>query len=787
MRRSCFVFLPWFLLVACGEFDTLSTGKIAPYNARQITLAPEKYNQGWEFFRSDTALQLEQARQSDHWQPVSLPHTVNIEPRVVNNQWQGDAWYRKTIKADPRWKGKKVFLDFEGAMNFSEVWLNGVKVAEHLGGYSPFSVEIGEDLKHDNNQLYVRLDNRDNPLSGPKPLTQLDFNMYGGIYRNVWLRVENPLHITHPVAANKVASGGVFARFSNVIEKHADMQINTHIALEKNTFVEIKIVQQLWRNGNLIVVDEWIGEPGKSDMEVEQSLRVDSPELWSPTAPNLYDLQTRLYAGNVLMDEEIQRIGIREFKLSDGALYINGKKTFLRGVNRHQEYPYTGYALSDAAQYRDAEKIKAAGFDYVRLSHYPHANAFMNAADELGLVLLDAILGWQYVNPDPAFADHVVQTCRDLIRRDRNHPSVLAWECSLNESAMPPELIQRLHNAVHEEYPGKNTYSAGWTKEGYDIYLQARQHRLDHYEQPTKPYIVSEYGDWEYFAMNAGLNQDSWENLLPEERSSRQLLNAGEKRLQQQAANIIEAHNDNFNTPAFADGYWVMFDYNRGYADDIEASGIMSLERLPKFSYHLFQTQRDHDKYAGPLAGGYSVFIASHWQPDSSLTVPVFSNAEEVELLLNDELVARAKPDSRYANLAHPPFTFNLEQFVPGELLARAYAGGKVVAEYCVVTPGKPTNLRLIREPSSLAPQAGVNDLMFVYAMLVDNAGNNSRVNGAEVEFDVTGDAQLVSDKVIFTEDGIAAALVRFGRDLNSVRIHARAGEIQAEPLRLNK
>ncbi len=777
--RLHFILPLFFLLAACGELKTSPAKTALPY------VAPVKFNGDWEFFRSDSMLSLEQARQSDQWQPVTLPHTANIEPRVVNNQWQGDAWYRKTIEADSRWRGRKVYLDFEGAMNFSEVWLNGIKVAEHLGGYSPFSVEIGQHLKNGNNQLHVRLDNRDNPLSGPKPLAQLDFNMYGGIYRNVWLRVENPLHITDAVAADKVASGGVFVRFSNVSGTHADIRINTHIATGESTQEKIKLVQQLWRDGKLIAADEWTGEPGKNEMEVEQSLMVNSPALWSPSEPNLYQLQTRLYAGDVLKDEEIQRIGIREFKIVDGDLYINGKKTFLRGVNRHQEYPYVGYALSDAAQYRDAEKIKAAGFDYVRLSHYPHSKAFMNAADELGLVLLDAILGWQYVNPDPAFADHVVRTCRDLIRRDRNHASVLAWECSLNESAMPPELIQRLHNAVHEELPGKNTYSAGWTKEGYDIYLQARQHRLDHYEQPAKPYIVSEYGDWEYFAMNAGLNQDRWENLLPEERSSRQLLSAGEKRLQQQATNIIEAHNDNFNTPAFADGYWVMFDYNRGYADDIEASGIMSLERLPKFSYYFFQSQRDHDQYAGPLAQGYMVFIASHWQPDSSLTVPVLSNADEVELLLNGKLIARARPDNRFANLAHPPFRFELEKFVPGALFARAYAGGKVVAEHRVVTPGKPVNLQLEWEPTSLAPRAGVNDLMFVYATLVDSAGNNSRVNGVEVEFNVTGDAKLMSDKIIFTGDGIAAALVRFGRDLDSVSVSARAGDIAATPLHL--
>jgi beta-galactosidase len=127
--------------------------------------------------------------------------------------------------------------------------------------------------------------------------------------------------------------------------------------------------------------------------------------------------------------------------------------------------------------------------------------------------LLDSVLGWQYFSEDAAFQVQIQKTCRDLIRRDRNHPSVLAWECSLNESWMTEPFIDSLTKIVHEEYPGKNVFSAGWQEYGYDIYLQARQHRLEHYKTPTKPYNVSEYGDWEYYAMNAGLNQTAWANV----------------------------------------------------------------------------------------------------------------------------------------------------------------------------------------------------------------------------------------------------------------------------------
>ena len=562
-----------------------AAGKASNTAQQQTFTAPINWDANWQFFRADQELTLAQAQTHNDWQKVNLPHTAKIEPRVVNDQFQGDAWYKKTISYQTGWQDKRILIDFEGAMNAAEVWLNGEKITQHQGGYLPFSADLTESLKPGDNTLLVRLDNRDNKITGPKPMASLDFNMYGGLYRHVWLRVENSVHITDAVNASKVASGGIFVRYPNVTDSQASVAIETHIANTENTQNTVQVRQSLWQGDTLITqADQTLTIAPRQEQSAAVNLTVNDPALWSPASPNLYQLTTEIFDGDTLLDREQTAIGIREFRVEAGALYINGKQTFLRGVNRHQEYPYVGYALSDNANYRDAALIKAAGFDYVRLSHYPHSTSFMQAADELGLVLIDAVLGWQYYSDDPAFKDHVVQTCRDLIRRDRNHPSVLAWECSLNESWMPEPFIDRLQAAVHEEYPGEQVYSAGWQSYGYDIYLQARQHRLEHYEKPTKPYIVSEYGDWEYYAMNAGLNQDTWGDLLQAERSSRQLLSDGEVRLQQQAANVTEAHDDNFNTPAVADGYWVMFDYNRGYADDLEASGLMNLERLPKFS-----------------------------------------------------------------------------------------------------------------------------------------------------------------------------------------------------------
>lgn len=761
-------------------------------NDKPISLASESlFNNDWQFTRADKAPDLASSAALEGWEKVQLPHTTRIEQLVVHDQWQGDAWYKKTITANPEWKNKQVFIRFDSAMNAAEVFLNGKKIASHLGGYLPFTVNLSSDLKYDiPNELVVHLDNRDNAITGPKPLKDLDFNTYGGIYRNVYLVVKNDLYISDAVAANQMAGGGTFVSYPQVSEAQANINIKTNLVNSSSNEKTFHVNQQLFDGEKLVA--ETKSEAQKiatqSNQDVVNQLSLTTPNLWSPQNPHLYNLVTQVFDGDKLVEQQSTRIGIREFSFTeDHQLLINGKKAFLRGVNRHQEYPYVGYATSDAADYRDAVRIKSAGFDYVRLSHYPHSPAFMAAADELGLVLLDSILGWQYFSEDPAFQAQVQQTCRDLIRRDRNHPSVLAWECSLNESWMKEPFIDSLTKIVHEEYPGKNVFSAGWQEYGYDIYLQARQHRLKDYHTPTKPYDVSEYGDWEYYAMNAGLNQTAWGNLLQADRSSRQLLGDGEVRLLQQATNLQESHNDNFNTPAFADGYWVMFDYNRGYSPDLESSGVMSIERLPKYAYYFYQSQRDATQVSNKFMSGPMVFIASEWNEKSPLNVRVFSNAEQVELFLNGQSLGKQAPDSNKNtnHLPHPPFTFLVKEFAAGELKAVAYIGDKAVAEYKVATAGKPTQISLNVDSSGKAPQAGIKDVVFVRAQLRDAAGNITHDNNVPVVFSVTGNAKLISPVEINSIDGIASALIEIGDNIQGIKIIAQSKELSGGELAL--
>ena len=722
------------------------------------------FNPGWRFLLGDASGAEGAAFDDRGWSAATLPHTARIEALVTGEpasdtyQWQGTCWYRKRFVLSRESAGRKVYLTFDGAMNVADVWLNGVHLGQHRGGWLPFGFDISSRVvAGGENVVSVRLDNRDNPVTGPKPLAQLDFNPYHGIYRSVHLVIKDPLHITDPILADQPASGGVFVTYPDVSPDSATVRVQVHVRNDGPAPRQFR-VRALLLAGERVVV-EALSEPVRlasaEDRIVVQDLRVLSPALWSPVGPHRYLLQTEVVEDGAVVDAETTRIGIRRIDISADGFRINGERMFLRGTNRHQEYPSVGYALSDAAQYRDANKIKDAGFDYIRLSHYPHAPAFMDACDELGLVVMNCIPGWQYFNrDDPAFTEIQYENCRRLLRRDRNHPCVILWEVSLNETDMPAEFIRRTHAIAHEEYPGDQCFTCGWT-EGYDVFIQARQHGGCR-EVTHRACVVSEYGDWEYYAQNAGLQQEGWKDLAPDDANSRQLRWHGEARLLQQATNFQEAHNDNRKTIAFADGLWVMFDYNRGYAPDIESSGCMDLFRLPKLSYPFFQSQR-------PPAEGPMVFIASYWTPDSSPSVRVFSNCDEVALSLDGRLVERRRPDTDRisTHLAHPPFTFRFGRFQPGMLEAVGYLSGRTVARHVVRTPGAVERLDLWLDEGGRPFAMDGKDVAFLRAELRDAGGTAVPDAWENVFFGATGDISLVGANPFSSEAGIASVLVQ--------------------------
>jgi beta-galactosidase len=729
--------------------------------------ASASFDSHWRFIRADDPQAFTPEFDDQSWDTVSLPHTAHLEALVTGQgarQWQGICWYRKSFELAPDARDKAIYLRFEGAMNAASIWVNGQSVGHFLGGYLPYVMDISK-LVHAGatNVIAVRLDNQDNPITGPKPLASLDFNLYGGLYRTASLIIKDKLHITDPILADKTAGGGVFVTFPAVSKQEATLNIRT-LVLNADQRPRSFVLKTTIVNAMDEPVASSVSSPQElppgADREVTQEIHLQKPKLWSPQSPDLYQVRSEVLDNGNAVDVEQTRIGIRRIQIDKDGFLINGEKTFLRGVNRHQEYPYIGNAVPDDAQYRDACKIKQAGFDYVRLSHYPQSPAFLDACDELGLVVMDSILGWQYFSKDPGFAELKYQECRQLIRRDRNHPSVILWEVSLNESSMPKAFVQQANAIAHQEYPGDQCYTCGWM-DGYDVFIQARQHG-GCLAVTNHPCLVSEYGDWEYYAQNAGLEQNKWKDLQPGERSSRQLRGDGEVRLLQQAMNFQEAHNDNLKTTAFADSVWVMYDYNRGFAPDLESSGVMDIFRLPKFSYWFFRSQRDADEKIAGTPSGPVVFIANYWTPDSPLEVRVFSNCEEVALTLNHRLIERRRPDtSRFSTrLRHAPFTFTLSHFEPGTLRATGFIGGRDVARQERRTPGRVTDLAVRFDLGGKPFASSPRDAVFCYADLQDADSTIVPTARMPVFFGTSDQAHLVGHNPILSEAGTAAILL---------------------------
>lgn len=708
------------------------------------------------------------------WETVSLPHTPFVEPLVVLHQWQGICYYRRRFSLQPEEAGKRLWLDFEGAMHLADVWVNGQHLAQHLGGYTPFAVDVTDVVRTDRpNEVLVRLDNRNNPLIPPgKPLETLDFCYYGGLYRDVRLVAKPAVHITDPVMARHTAGGGIFVTYPEADEREALIHIATEVANTTSKTRKPTLRHTLY---------EWDRQTGRGRRvaDVEGSLklaagdtatwqadiRLENPRLWSPDSPALYVLETEVDGDKEGRDLRETRIGIRRLEMSrEKGFLINGRPLRLVGTNRHMEYPYVGNALSDNAQYRDIYQIKANGFNVVRLGHYPQDPSVLDACDELGLLAIEPIPGWQFFNKDSVFIRHTYQDVRDLIRRDRNHPSIILWETTLNESWPPKEWKDGAVRVAHEEYPGDQCFTSGdsYGYDGFDVCYNDWEEGFNRPNHTRKPGFIREYYDYEFGGHYS---------------TTRIRRGDGDRALRQNVWNAqwsLNRYNPYYPATMGA-AVWSMYDYNRGCCDNICYSGVADVFRLPKFSLPFFRTQVKAGAVLLPdVRMPHEVFVATHWLEGSSDTVQVFGNVDEVELRLNGRTVARRcpdnGPDSPYVsapdggncrNLDCPPFTFTGVKWEAGTLEAVDYKEGREVARHAVKTPGEVSALQISYFESG--KPAAKNDLLIVYVSLVDKDstlafGENRR----EVTLRVQGGVIKGPDHVT-AEAGIASFLVQTG------------------------
>lgn len=696
------------------------------------------------------------------WERVAVPHCVKICPTNASGgrNYQGPAWYRKRFRIPAAHRGQKLFLEFEGAMQVADVWLNGKKLCTHHGGYTPFTIDITDRAAFaETNLLAVRVDNSDEFDTPPgKPQGHLDFTYEGGLYRDVQLTAKDRLHITDPGIANEKAGGGIFVTYPSITSRRATVEVKTHVRNEHKKAMEFGLRHALMGpDGDPVAECETPATLAAGCAEhLKAELVVKAPRLWHPHHPHLYRLETELAVDGVVVDRETTRIGLRTIRFdAEKGLYLNGRRIKLPGGNYHQTGLYVGNAWPRSMQWRDARKLREAGFLHIRAAHYLLNKAFMDACDELGLMVTVAAPGWQWYRSGGIFEERAFRNVREIVRRDRNHPCVLFWEPILNESdgawidgnhtemveIMTPEFQKRVHEITHEEYPVEPCYTASDHGPTDITYVAHAFNKLDYPHvagvNRKRPYWIREY---------CGGPPDNWTDQNTPHRCSRAW---GEHAMLVQAAGYAARNTGMYGLPRLA-GFdlWPAIEHNRGYHANPCYGGALDLYRIPKFSYHFFRSQMDPRVSVPGLDLGPNLYIANWWSFFSPRDVVVFSNCDKVRLFINGKKVAEKGPDR--VKLPHPPFTFRdllrLRPHARSELKAEGLIRGKVAAVHIRHSPGATRRLELVPDSMGRDLVADGADLVMVHCRAVDDLGHvvPHTADSAQVHVSVEGEGRLV-------------------------------------------
>ena len=756
-------------------------------------------NIDWAFHPGDLSGAEKKDFNDEDWNAVSIPHVMRLEAKHNggNKIYQGIGWYRKYFKIGKQEQQKRITIHFDGVQTNCTVFLNGEKLATHHGGYLGFVVDITKKVKFSgNNILAIRVSNEDDPQTPPgKPLAKLDFNYYGGIYRDVKLKITNPVYISDPLEVNRIAGGGLFVSYPMVNKERATVQVKTHIVNQSGNRSNLSLTTLIQDHAGKTVASSTknVSKAG----EVAQELTVKQPKLWHPDHPYLYKVISRVFVDKKLVDETSTPAGIRtiSFKSPIGKVdgfYINGEKLYLRGANRHQNYQTIGDAASNSMQYRDALQIKKGGFNSVRAAHYPQSPAFLDACDELGLLVVECEPGWQYFSKDSVFLNRSYQNVRQMIRRDRNRPSIFLWETSLNESPTADFWAKEVVRIAHQEMPGDQMFTSddffAKGKKFYDVsYKVINEDGTD--PMPEMPSLTREWGDtW--------LADVAKENSL---RASRMYTEKGmiaQCILRQNALNgsMLESEGAYWDhakldaNPRLG-GYflWSYNDYTRG-SDPITAfSGVVDIDRYPKFAYYQLQAmQSARNPVYGPM-----VFIASFNNlPAVDHNIMIFSNCDRVKLYRNGKFLqekSRIENNETAEFIAakggSPYFMFNTSNYEGGEIKAEAYLDDKLVATNIINTPGVAHHLEIVLD--HIKPIADGVDMIPFYVKVCDQRGNlvsnTQPLTSFDIDIVVTGAGSLIGadtrgvDISQPTEGGVAYGIIKTSHIPGSISITATA------------
>jgi beta-galactosidase len=698
---------------------------------------------------------------------VTVPHTV---ARLSWRNWDPDAWegtwiYRKRFDAPPEANGMRVFVDFDGAMTHAKPVLNSRALTDHLGGYLPFSREVTGLLRPTGNVLAVALDSHFNlnvPPSRPAPYppASVDYWQPGGLYRRVWLRVvppvfladvfAKPVHVLDASRRQVIVACGIDA----ASVPRGDVRVAVDLRAGDRTISSATAAVTI-REAGQVTVTATLG--GLADVA-----------LWDVADPNLYTVVATLIVDGTPVHDRRVRIGFREAEFRLDGCYLNGRRLKIFGVNRHHLYPFAGAAMSDRAQRKDAEIIRRElNCNMVRCSHYPQAEAFFDACDELGLMAWEEAPGWVYLGDD-AWKALVVRDVGDMVRRDRNHPSIVIWGARINETDDDVELYTRTRDLAHRldgSRPTAGAMSGRMDTEDYvqDVFAEddynssigpdgEKRPELDALSPRTdRPYLISEAvgtlsGPARYYR-----------------RIDTQQVQQGQALAHARVHNLAGADDRYCGVLA-----WSGIDYESGAGPNIHQAvkytGVVDLFRVPKPGAAVYQAQVD--PRVRPVIAPAFYWDFGPTSPVTSLTAAMIcTNLDKLMLWVGGTHYATVVPDAEgYPHLPYPPSFVSFSQ-VDGsthpELRIDGYLGDELVASRSFSANPATDGLSLRADDCELVAD-GVDATRVVFRAVDSYCAPRPYADG-QIHLTVDGPAALVGDNPFAFADtgGVGAVWIR--------------------------
>lgn len=697
------------------------------------------------------------------YQKVVIPHTnVRLPWHSFDEKtYQFASNYRRHFKLPREATGKHVFVDFEGAMTASTVWINGTRLGEYKGGYTPFSFDLTNYLDFDgDNVLSVNLDSTERSDIPPFGY-EIDYLTFGGIYREVWLRIVPGTFIDN-----------VFAKTRDVLSGHPALDVDCHIQ-QLDAAADNLRLEAILRDGDRIVQrgSESVLHPGSPGEHVQTiSLSNLGPiELWDLDHPKLYAVEVNLWNGNQQVDSVQRRIGFREAQFTDHGFELNGKVVKLRGLDRHQTFPFVGQAMPGRVQRQDARILRNQfKCNIVRTSHYPQSPHFLDACDELGLLVLEEIPGWQHIG-DGAWKTIAIDNVGRMIRRDWNHPSIILWGVRINESKDDHDFYTATNALAHKLDPTRQTGGIRYFQESEfleDVFT------MNDFGFPLKPPNHPRY-----------LNTEFVGHTFPTKTIDQV------ERLTEHTIRHARVHDQLASNPQYAGGIgWCAFDYNThadfGSGDRICYHGVTDIFREPKPAAGFYKSQCDPSEEI-------VLEPAFHWaRGDASVGFShavVCSNCDHVKMYIADDLVAEADPDRKqFPHLRYAPFTMDLRELWHhwGDLRLEGYIGGKLVITKNY--SGKGIDAKFMLLPDDTALIADGADSTRVVLRVTDEFGAIRPFANDAIKLELHGPAEVIGDNPFALVGGTGAVWIRTKEQAGRVRLTATHPYLGPQQIEIN-